>query len=73
MSIRLNEAIALSGVAQLVGIVLQSKGSLVQFQTWAQAWVTGPVTGPGAYMKQLIDVSLSYQCFSPSVFPSLYF
>ena len=37
----------------------------------AHAWIAGLVPSLGACWRQLIDVSLSYKCFSPSLFPSL--
>ena len=54
-----------------LGVVLQSKGSLVRFPVRAYAWVAGLVPGGGAQERQPIDVSFSHWCFSPSLSPSL--
>ena len=61
---------ALTGVAW-VGIVLQSKRSLVQFLVRAHAWAVGSVPSQGAYKRQPINVSFSHQCVSPSLYSSL--
>ena len=55
-----------------LGIVPQSKRSLVQFLVRAHAWVVGSVPGQGMFERQPIDVSLSHRCFSPSLSPSLH-
>ena len=63
--------IALTGI--VLGLVPQNKKSLVQFLVRAHAWVAGSVPNPGAYKRQIVDVSLLHQCFSLSPFlsPSL--
>ena len=53
-----------------LNIVLQSKGSPVQFPLRAHAWVARQVPGLGACKRQLLAVSSPHQCFSPSLFPS---
>ena len=50
-----------------LGIILQSERSRVQFLVRAHAWVAGLVLS----WRQVINVSLSHQCFSPSLSPSL--
>ena len=62
---------ALTSVAQLVGVIPQSKRLPVQFPVRAHAWVVALVPGCGSYERQLMDVSLSHQCFSPSLSSSL--
>ena len=47
-----------------LGIVPQSKRSLVRFLVRAHVWIV-------VYERQLIDVSLSYWYFSPFLSPSL--
>ena len=59
------------GVAQLVGSHSQSERSPVQFPVRAHARVAFSVPGQGSCKRQAIDVSLSHQCFSPSLSPSL--
>ena len=54
-----------------LGVFLQSERSPVWFLVRAHAWVVGQVPGWGACERRLIDVSLSHQCFSPSLSPSL--
>ena len=54
-----------------MGVVLQSERSLVRFLVGAHAWDAGSVPGQGMYERQLIDVSSSYQCFSPFLSLSL--
>ena len=54
-----------------LGIFPQSKSLPVQFPVRAHAWVAGSVLSWGAYERQLINVSLSHQCFSPSLSPFL--
>ena len=39
--------------------------------SWSHAWVEGSVPGQGVYERQPIDVSVSHQCFSLSLSPSL--
>ena len=52
---------------------LRTKGLLVQFPVRAYAWVVDLSCGPGPQLgvceRQLIDVCLAYQCFSPSFSP----
>ena len=50
-----------------LGVIPQSKRSPVQFLVRAHAWVAGSVP----WKRQPINVSLSHQCFSPSLSPSL--
>ena len=50
-----------------LGIVLQRERLPVPFPVRAQGCRFGP--GWGTYGRQLISVSLSHQCFSPSVSP----
>ena len=54
-----------------VGCVLFHKRSQVQFPVRAHAWVVGSVPGQGVYGRQPVNVSLSHQCFSHSLNPSL--
>ena len=53
-----------------MGVILQSKRLSVQFLVRAHAWVVSLVLGQGLYERQLINVSLSHQCFSFSLSPS---
>ena len=49
-----------------LGLVYKAKGhSLIQFSV--HAWAAGSVLGLGVSKRQLVDVSLSHQCFSPSL------
>ena len=45
--------------------------SLILFPVRAHAWVEGLVPRWRAYERQMIDISLSYQCFSPTLSPSI--
>ena len=54
-----------------LGIVQQRGMSLVWLLIRAHAWIAGSVPVQGVYKSQPINVSLSHQCFSPSLFPSL--
>ncbi|KAF6109825.1 hypothetical protein HJG60_011016 [Phyllostomus discolor] len=54
-----------------VDVIPQSKRSLVRFLIRAHAWVAGLVPGWGVCKRQLIDVSLSHRCVSPSLSSSL--
>ena len=63
--------LALPGVAQLVGHHPTKKKSSVQFQVRAHAWIVGLVPSRDTCVRQLMDVFLSYQCFCPSISPSL--
>ena len=49
---------------------LRAKGLLVRFLVRAHAWAAGLVPRWDARRGQLIDVSLTHQCFSPSLSPS---
>ena len=60
--------VALDSVAQLVGL---SSLKRVQFSVKAHAWGAGSVPSSGSYKRQPIHVSLSHQCFSLSLSPSL--
>ena len=62
---------ALTGVAQGVGVDLQSERSPVLFLVRVHGWVVGSVPSRGRYERQTTDVSLSHRCFSPSLCPSL--
>ena len=64
MTVVKNETLALTCVAQLVGIVPQSERSPVRFPVRAHAWVVGLV--PGQAMGESVD-----PCFSPTLSPSL--
>ena len=57
---------ALACVVQLAGRRPQNESSQVQSLIGAHAWVAGLVM----YERQLIDVSFSHRCFSPSLSPS---
>ena len=58
----------LTGAAQLVG----HTPKCYRFDSGqVHAWVAGSVLSQGAYKRQLIYVSLSHQCFSYSLSPSL--
>ena len=46
-----------------LGVFPQSERSSVWFPVRAHAWVVGSVSGRGTYKRQLINVSLSHQCF----------
>ena len=50
---------------------LQVKKTLARFPIRAHAWVAGQAPGWGAHERQPIDVSLTHQCFFPSLSPSL--
>ena len=50
-----------------LGIVPWSKLSPVRFLVRAHAWVAGSVPSQGACKRQLTNVSLSHQCFLPSL------
>ena len=54
-----------------VGVVLQSERSPVRLLVRAYTWVAGSVPIWDAYERQSIDVSLSHQCFSPSLSPAI--
>ena len=56
-----------------LGIMLQSDRSLVLLLVRAQAWVVGSVPRWGRFKRQLISVSLTHQCFFPSLSPPLPF
>ena len=45
----------------------KAKDLLVPLPVRAHAWVAGRVPGWGMYERQLMDVSLSHWCFSPSL------
>ena len=49
----------------------QSERLPVQFLLRAHAWVAGLILSVGTFRRQPPDVSLSHQCFSPSLSPSL--
>ena len=55
----------------LLGITPQIERSHIRLVARVHAWVAGSVPGQGACGRQLIDVTLSHQCFSPSLSPSL--
>ena len=67
MSFSKNQIPALTNVAQLVGVILQTERLPVQFLVRAHAWVAGLVPGRGVGRRQLFGVSLSHRCFSPSL------
>ena len=52
--------VALTRVAQVVGVVLQDGRSRVQSTVGAQAWVAGSIPSRGVYKTQLTDASLSH-------------
>ena len=54
-----------------LGIVPQVERLPVRFPVRAPAWVVGLVPSWGTYEKELINISLSHQCFSPSLSPFL--
>ena len=54
-----------------LSIIPQSERLLVRFLVRAHAWVTGSVPGHAVFNRQPTDVSLSHQCFSLSLSPSL--
>ena len=61
----------LSGMAQFIGhrSAKQKVAGLIPGQV--HAWVAGSVPGRDMCERQPTDVSLSHQCFSPSLSPSL--
>ena len=65
--------ITLTGLAQLVGHHPTKRKVVGAMPVRPQAWVAGSGPGQGADESQLIDVSLSHQCFSPYLFSSLLF
>ena len=54
-----------------LGIIPHTERSRVWFPVRVRAWVVGSVLGQVAYKRQTVDVSLSHQCFSPCLSPSL--
>ena len=61
---------ALTHVDHFVGHLSAKRKVATWFLIRAHAWVVGSVPGQGMYERQLIDVSLSHQSFSPSLSPS---
>ena len=64
----LNKETAFTSVAQL-SVIPQSQRLPVRFPLRAHAWVTGSVTGQGAYERPPVSVSPSYQCSLPLFLP----
>ena len=58
----------LTSVAHLLGIILQTKGTICSEGTCLSCSL---VPSWGMYERQLINVSLSHRCFSPSLSPSV--
>ena len=67
----LNDHLTLTDVAQWLRYCPEKQKVTGPILAKAHAWVVGLVLSWGAYEKQLIDVSLSCQCLSPSLSPSL--
>ena len=54
-----------------LSIIPKGERSPVRFPVRAYAWAAGSVPGQSVYERQLIDISFSHWCFSPSLSPTL--
>ena len=62
-----NDALAAAGVAQFVGSHPAKQKVTSSIPRLSTDWVVSSVPGPGTCRRQLIDVSLTHWCFSPSL------